>query len=488
MSLRLGAALAPFVALLLSLATTAAHANGRLPGATRLAIHPNDERQLLLGLTFGLGLSRDGGASWTWLCEQQIEGNGGVLDPSMVMTSDGSLVVLSLTNGGVLVSRDDGCTFERAMGPLSGQRGIDLTLDPSQPGRVLALLSTIVEVSDAGQPRYRNLVAHSLDHGRTWGLLAELPEDLSAETLEIAASDPNRIYVSGTASGAPLQGIVERSDDGGHRWKRTTVQLPRSSGSLFVSGIDPHDPNRVWFRVPGRGDIYGLLPARLWLSNDGATTFDQVADTQGGMLGFALSPDGNRIAFGGPLDGLYVAAADGSEPPSKVSDVRVSCLRWHSSGLYMCADEQEGTYGLGLGVDPAQGFVPVWHRSNACIGACGPTSHLAMTCRQPWETLAPLIGAEHESGSCDDSSSMRDAGGGSDAAGPELDGGTTVVDASPRISEPTNAPHARSERRGSCAVTLVHDVKTPWWLAAMLMLAFYRLSRHRSRVEARPAS
>jgi hypothetical protein len=38
------------------------------------------------------------------------------VDPSIVVTSDGSLVVLSLTNGGVLVSRDDGGSFERAMG------------------------------------------------------------------------------------------------------------------------------------------------------------------------------------------------------------------------------------------------------------------------------------------------------------------------------------------------------------------------------------
>ena len=282
-----GASLGPFVAGLLCLATTAAHANGRLPGATGLAIHPTDEQQLLLGLTYGLALSRDGGASWTWMCEQQIEGNGGDVDPSIVVTSDGTLVVLSLTNGGVLVSRDDGCSFERAMGPLQGNRGVDLTLDPSQSGRVLALMSTIVEVTDAGHPRYRNLVAHSLDHGRSWEVLAEFPDDLSAETLEVAASDPNRIYVTGTASADPLQGIVERSDDGGLSWTRTTVQLPRGSGSLFVSGIHPKDPDRLWFRVPGRGDIYGVLPARLWLSTDGGASFDEVADTQGGMLGFA---------------------------------------------------------------------------------------------------------------------------------------------------------------------------------------------------------
>src|SRR5215510_263308 len=117
-----------FIAALLCLPTAAAHANGRLPGATGLAFHPTDEKQLLLSLTYGLALSRDGGANWSWLCEQQIDGNGGDIDPAAVMTSDGTLVVLALTNGGMLVSRDDGCTFERPVGPLQRIRGVDLTL------------------------------------------------------------------------------------------------------------------------------------------------------------------------------------------------------------------------------------------------------------------------------------------------------------------------------------------------------------------------
>ena len=272
-----------------------AHANGRIPGATGLAIHPRDERQMLLGLSFGLALTRDGGASWTWMCEQQIEGNGSDVDPSIVMTDDGTLVVLSLTNGGVLVSRNDGCSFERALGPLQGNRGVDLTLDPSQPGRVLALMSTIAEVLDGGVPRYRNFLAHSLDHGRSWTILAELPDDMLAETIELAPSDPKRIYVSGTANADPLQGIVQHSDDGGLTWTRNTVRLPKGSGSLFISGIHPSDPDRVWFRVPGRGDFFGIIQARLWLSTDAAASFHPVAETQAGMLGFALSPDGRWL-------------------------------------------------------------------------------------------------------------------------------------------------------------------------------------------------
>lgn len=445
---------------LLCLASAIAHANGRLPGATGLAVHPTDERQLLLGLTFGLALTRDGGASWTWMCEQQIEGNGGDVDPSIVVTGDGSLVVISLSSGGVLVSRDDGCSFERAMGPLRGQRGVDLTLDPSQPGRVLALMSTIVDATDAGRPRFRSFVAQSLDHGRSWAVLAELPNDIWVETLEIAPSNPDRIYVSGTASDNLLQGIIERSDDGGLTWTQTTVELPRSSGSLFLSAVHPKDPDRLWFRVPRRDDIYGVLPAKLWLTTDAGASFEQVGETDGGMLGFALSPDAERIAFGGPLDGLFLAPADGSAAPTKVDDMQVSCLRWLASGLYACVLEPDSPYSLGFATEPMQGFVPLWHRSDTCREACAPPSPLEMKCREPWETIAPLVGAE--AAVCDASSFVPDAG--------------TVVDAAPETPEPTAA--APAPPTSGCTVTFPAGASTPWWFV-MMLAGWMRRTRRR---------
>lgn len=459
---RLSAAVFTFV---LGLASTRALANGRLPGATGLAIHPTDERQLLLGLSYGLALSRDRGASWTWMCEEQIEGNGGDVDPSIVVTGDGSLVVLSLTNGGVLVSRDEGCSFERATGPLQGNRGVDLTLDPKQPGRVLALMSTIFDEVER-RPVYRNLLAHSLDHGKSWAVLAELPSDMSAETVEVAPSDDRRIYVTGTASANPLQGIVERSDDGGLSWTRTTVQLPRGSGSLFLSGIHPAEPNRLWARVPGLGDVYGVLPARLWVSTDGAQSFQEVAATHGGMLGFAISPDGNRVVYGGPLDGLFVAPADGTAAPVKVSDLQVRCLRWPTSGLYACAGEPTDPYSLGYTPDPAQAFVPLWQRADTCRAACVPTAPLELTCREPWEAVAPLVGADTPV--CGGSSTPD---GGTDAGSTvvtKLDGGSTAIDASPAEHDAMTTPTTRRST-GSCAATSDSRVGTPWGPPLMLL-------------------
>ena len=464
------------------LTTAAAYANSRIPGATGLAIHPTDEQQLLLGLTYGLALTRDGGASFGWLCEQQIEGDGGDVDPSMVVTGDGTLVVLSLTHGSVLVSGDDGCSFERAIGPWQDNRVVDLTLDPTRSDRVLALLSTGIGATDTFEIVYRNLLAHSLDHGRSWEVLAELPDDFAPETLEVAASDPDRIYVSGNASADRLEGIVERSDDGGLSWTRTTVPLPFGSGSMFISGIHPADPDRLWVRVPSEGDTYGILPARLWMSVDTGASFEQVGETGGGMLGFALSPQGDRVAFGGPTDGLFEGPSDGSAAPSQVSDILVTCLRWTTSGIYACAAEPGTPFSLGFAPAPTQDFEPLWRRRNSCRATCAPPSSLEMMCRAPWEQIAPLVDAI-----CDGSSWMPDAGIDAEQPdpGPRVDGGgvdagadaASVVDSAHATPVPSEAPGIG--RDGGCAVAMHSKVSPPWWLGLLLMLGG-RMRRLRS--------
>lgn len=468
---RLAAAL---IAALSCFATAAAHANGRLPAATGLAIHPTHSGELLLGLTYGLALTRDGGASWTWVCEQQIEGNGGDVDPAIVMTGDGTLVVLSLTNGGVLVSRDNGCTFERATGPLERNRGADLTLDPSQPSHVLAVTTILDTTTDAENPSYQSRVVHSLDNGTSWAVLSALPADLLPETLEVAPSDPKRIYVTGTARSDPLEGIVERSDDGGLSWKRTTVELPRSSGSLYISAIHPSDPDRLWVRVPRRGDAGGVLPTKLWLSMDGGASFQQVGDTQGGMLGFALSPDGERVAFGGPLDGLFVAPSNASQAPTKVSDMRVTCLRWRENALYACAIEPDTPFGLGMAADPTQGFVSLWHRANTCRASCAPPSRVEMKCQAPWEQLAPVLNAQTAiCGTQPDEPMATSFDAGTDAGAPKRDGGTVpVVEGSPGT--------AGARPASGCTVSSPGN-STSGWLAFVVMLAGLLRRAHGSR-------
>jgi hypothetical protein len=217
----------------------------------------------------------------------------------------------------------------------------------------------------------------------------------------------------------------------------------------------------------------------LWLSIDGAASFQPLTQTAAGMLGFAVSPNGDQIAFGGPQDGLYLAPADASAEPTKVSNLRVSCLRWNTSGMYVCAGEPTDPYSLGYASDPMQGFVPMWQRANTCQEACPAPSTLERMCTEPWQMIAQFVGAH--SAVCGESASPLDAGG-IGAGMSRLDAGNlrdaghnTVADAS------KTAAAARPAAASGCTVLSRPGVSAPGCLAAILVLGGWAHRRRATR-------
>ena len=373
----------------LSLHTPTARANGRMPGATELSLSGSDPSYLLARATYGLVQSFDRGASWSWICEQAIDVSGET-DPPLAPTADGSLILLPLT-GSTLISRDRGCSWSSVPGPLQDRKAVDLTHDPGDHGRVLVVTSTVDTIDSQGLITYENVLVETRDSGARWSEIGKLRSDFKIETIEVAASDPRRIYVSGTASENPLIGVIERSEDGGQTWVRTTLDLPPTSGSLFISAIDPHRPDRLWVRVPANGDRFGLFPAMLLMSNDKGASFAMLAGTTRGMLGFALSPDGTQLSYGGPADGLFVGPADGGGEFVHVSDLSVRCVRWTESGMYVCGTEPNDPFSIGISTDSGASFQPIYRMRDTCPQECAVGTPFASRCEQPWRGLEPRI-------------------------------------------------------------------------------------------------
>lgn len=375
----------------LALRAPPAVANGRLPGATELTLVGQDARRLVIRATFGFVQSFDGGSRWQWICENAIQVSGEA-DPPFTVTADGTLVLLPPASG-ALISRDDACSWSSAPLPLAGRRSIDLTLDPTNSARVLVVTSTVSEIDEQGIARYETLLVETRDNALSWTALSTLPPDFKAETLEIAPSDSARIYVSGTANDNPLVGVLLHSEDGGNNWIRHTLGLPDNSGSLFISGIHPTDPDRVWLRVPALGDSFGRFPASLVLTVNKGQSFQVLAATEKGMFGFALSPDGSELAYGGPFDGLFLGASDGSGGFARVNTTGVRCLRWNASGLYACGTEPNDAFSIGLSRDRGASFESVYRVAQTCPQECADASQLTRLCREPWRIIGPAIGA-----------------------------------------------------------------------------------------------
>src|SRR5581483_12395588 len=72
---------------------------------------PGDPTQLLAGTSFGVVVSHDDGASWSWICEEAI-GYGTGLQPVWYVAPDGTYFGAGFN--GLFISHDQGCTWSTA--------------------------------------------------------------------------------------------------------------------------------------------------------------------------------------------------------------------------------------------------------------------------------------------------------------------------------------------------------------------------------------
>ena len=382
-----------------------ARANGRFPAANQLVVSKTTPSSMILRTTFGILVSQDGGTTWDWVCEKAI-GYGGTEDPSMGLTADGT--VLAGTFEGLATSPDKGCSWAFAPGKLTQNVVVDLVVRPDAPATSLVFTNKFSMADDAGTALFESDIFVATDNGKTYAPLGpSLDPTVLFETLEVAASDPARVYVSGVrGNGAIEQGVVLVSKDTGASWKEYKVPLDvATERAPFISAVDPKNADRVYVRTKGSAG------SRLLVSDDGAQTFREVLKFTGDMLGFAITGDGQKVYAGGPKDGLHEASAAALTFTSK-STIGVQCLTASGANLYACSSEVSG-FILGASKDDGATFAPLLH----LYGVRGPLTCGASTsqakCVPDWPALKDSLG------------SAPDAGDDAGDAGPPAGGGTS---------------------------------------------------------------
>lgn len=368
--------------------TATASANGRFPYANQLVVAPSDDKHIVLRTTYGIVESFDHGTTWKWLCEASV-GYGGKFDPAIGITKSGRILV-GLFDG-LSSSTDRGCNFDRVGGALfTKQFMIDLVVEKNDPSRAVAITST-------GRPDgsgFHVIVGESTDSGATWTQAGvDLPLDFNSETIEVAPSRTDRIYASGLLAGTTRQGLIQKSDDRGKTWERLPVDLGLNGLAPYISAIDPNDPDTIWMRIDG--DAILLAPDRLVVSRDGGKTFTEVARATGEMQAFALSPDGTKVAFGGPTDGVWIASTTDPKP-TKVASLGARCLTWTKAGLYVCATEYPDGFTVGLSTDEAKTFKPLYQLSFVTPLECAPSTTTGKSCPTEWPKVQGTIGTPIE--------------------------------------------------------------------------------------------
>jgi hypothetical protein len=377
-------------------------ANGRFPAANQIVFHPSDPDRMLIRVTFGALLSQDGGKTASWLCEPLV-GYGGVQDPAVAITSDGTLLFAAFE--GLARSHDQGCSFSFV--PESEKEFVvDVAVDKQNPSSAVAITS-----SGQGDLTFRVQVLETQDSGKNWAFVgAPIDPSILAETIDPAPSRPQRLYVSGFSSsivdGKQLrQGALVVSDDRAQSWIRRDIDLAGDQ-SVFIAAVDPVNPDRVYLRTRGPEQD------RLLLTTDAGQTFSTVASLPGAMLGFALSPDGTRVAIGGPVSGVWIADTS-SFQFSKVSAVEAQCLAWNDRGLHVCASAFLDGFAVGISQDEGKSwapFLPAYQGLTGPLEGCSTTPPPTTLCAQEWVQLRATLGLDNQAGNGGSSGSAGAAG------------------------------------------------------------------------------
>ncbi|MGK3967122.1 WD40/YVTN/BNR-like repeat-containing protein [Sorangium sp. So ce118] len=400
-------------AALASLPSPAA-ANGVFPSADQLVFDPADPARAVARMTYGLLATQDGGASWRWICEGAVgyDDTGGQAPP--IAAAAGGRVLAALGDG-LVVGAEGGCAWTGAK-ELAGKAVVDLSVRQGDPSHAVAVA--------AGD---RHVLWASRDGGASWARAGTpLPAGFQARTVDVAPSDPRRVYVSGLESAAgSVKGALARSIDGGETWETATVPTSTTSREPYIAGVDPLDADVLYVRIAS-------APGRLFVSTDGGASFKSAFETQGFVRAFAISPDGATVAVGSDIDGVFRAPSS-TLAFERVSGIAPRCFAWTEAGLYACASEFLDGFTIGLSLDGGATFAPLLQQ--ACIGGpleCAASTAVGALCPSDWPRIALMTGHKDctpDAGSpaAGSGAGASGAGGAAGAGGAGSAGGATAV-------------------------------------------------------------
>ncbi len=303
------------VVLALVLAAGVAHANGRPPLTNGVFFRPGDPHSLYVRSTFGLLISHDDGCTFDWVCEQNV-GYGGMFDPKYAIATDGTIFATTFT--GLRVSRDGGCSFSNT-GPAIW---ID-ALDIGPTGEIW------MGTAESGQP---NDIYSSTNNGTDFTSKGMQSPSIWWKSVKVAPSSAQRVYISGyQVAGAlpdggqmPPTAHLLRSDDDGAHWTPSplTGVMYGSTPVVIVAAVDPQNADLLYMisigAAPPNGD-------RLYRSTDGAMTWTEVLSTTDPIRDVVIR-DAQTVLAATQMGGSFVSTNAGISFSPMNAPPQLECL------------------------------------------------------------------------------------------------------------------------------------------------------------------
>jgi hypothetical protein len=367
-------AAASVAVLLLLLAAPRARADAGFPGSLQIVLPADRPNEIYLATNFGLIISEDGGATWTWTCEQQATNMGYIY----VVGPSPADRIFSVPGTGLAYSDDGSCTWQVAGGTLAGAVVADVFPDPSSPSRVIALAEPTSGDASVGGGLFP-----SDDGGATFkDALFVGPPDGVLASLEIARSDPLTMYVAFytiDSSAGAFHPQLARSNDGGASWTVLDNSAALGLGMTRILAIDPTDANTVYLRLIQNGS------QSVAVTKDAGVTFTTPVTVSGGasaqITAFVRTADGTLLVGASAMDASPIGfrSIDGGVSFQSWSGVpHLTALAERDGKLYAAAHNYTDGWAIGVSTDGGTTFQPLAsYNQVTSIKACAQTACLA---------------------------------------------------------------------------------------------------------------
>jgi hypothetical protein len=376
---------------------------------SKMILLPRSQPQRIIASSdlAGLLVSDDAGATWSWICEAEIGHFAGLfqLGPAPDET------LFAITQLGLARSSDTGCTWQRIGG--AAQRAGDTFPDANDQQRVFMVAQ--LAPSDWDDPVRPDVLVASDDGGKTFGEPLYMTTAASITGVEVARSDPERVYL--TLSGFdPAHPYIARSNDGGASWYKTDlfVQLGQRPLVLRIVAVDPQDPDTIYVRMSN-----GSKDA-LAITRDGGSTIHIAYELDDRMSAFLLRSDGAVIVAS--AGGTSFISRDGASFEPWSDALHMQALAERDGTLYAVANNRLDGVVIASSDDAGSSWRPrlTFDQLRGPL-ACGD---VPATCSASWSSLAPSLGALADTGRmtsalrvADGRAGQRAAAGGCSASG-----------------------------------------------------------------------
>lgn len=378
-----------------------AWANGAFPDSLQILLPPDRPAEIVLSTNFGLMISDNGGATWTWTCEHGASVDGTLYS----LGAPPANRIYTLARFSIGYSEDGSCGWGVA-GGLDGTLVTDFFPDPLDPGKVLALG---VQNLQSGLGASHLFV--STNGAKTFEPtpVFTAPPGTRLLGVESARADPRRIYL-GMLVEDGVHPRLGRSIDGGAQWTTADIEASIGPNAFRIISVDPVDPDVIVLRV--------IEPAgeSVAISHDGGMTFRKPIVVSGQLTAFARLSAGAWVvgAMIGTQGAIFRSVDGGMTFSVEEGTLRLRALAERDGLLYAAADNFRDGWAIGVSADQGATFQPLARYDQvASVRDCARSACQA-TCinladRRLWgRKVCASSGDEETAGATSDSGTLRE--------------------------------------------------------------------------------